>query len=120
MVRYRFLDLKSNADFKDLPQDYKSNVRAWYSYNWKLNHREKEYKVPKTLTPNLLLVGLFKDAEVDLKTAQHLASLLERFAEKPLLAQIASNHIKKAISLIDDINDAKKVNMTIGALWGPI
>ena len=51
-IRYRFLDLKSHPDFKDLPQMYKNNLRAWYSYNRSLNYKEKEVKSPKELTPN--------------------------------------------------------------------
>ena len=56
-IRYRFLDLKSNPEFKDLPEDYKNNLRAWYSYNSRLNQKQKEVKVPKALVPNLLLAG---------------------------------------------------------------
>ena len=30
------------------------------------------------------------------------------------------DHVKKAISRIDDINNVEKVNLTIGALWPPL
>ena len=96
-IRYRFLDLKSNPEFKDLPEDYKNNLRAWYSYNSRLNQKQKEVKVPKALVPNLLLAGLFRDEEVDTRLGNYLASILERFADKKILAKIASDHVKRAI-----------------------
>ena len=50
----------------------------------------------------------------------YLASILERFADKKSLASIAADHVKKAVKRIDDVNDAQKVWLTVGALWGPI
>jgi hypothetical protein len=119
-VRYRHLDLKSNPHFRDLSEEYRGNLRAWYSYNYRLNHKQQETKVPKALTTNLLLAGLFRDDEVDSRLGNYLASILERFADKKVLAKIASDHVRRAVKLIDDINDAKKVNLTVGSLWPPI
>jgi hypothetical protein len=85
-IRFRLLDLKSNSDFKDLPQDYKNNLRAWYSYNRGLNYKVKETKVPKPMNSNLLLAGLFRNEEVDMRLGNYLASILERFADKKILA----------------------------------
>ena len=85
-----------------------------------MNQKHQEVKVPKALIPNLLLAGLFRDEEVDIRLGNYLASILERFADKKILAKIAGDHVKRSIKLIDDINDAKKVNLTVGALWPPI
>ena len=49
-----------------------------------------------------------------------MAEILEKFADKKILAQIASEHVKKAIKRIDDINDSEKVSLVIGALWPPL
>ena len=68
----------------------------------------------------MLLAGLFKDDEVDPRLCHHLASILEEFTEKKILAQIASDHVKKAIKRIDDLNDTVKVNLTVGAIWPPL
>jgi hypothetical protein len=95
-------------------------LRAWYSYNRCLRYRVKETRIPKALKPNLLLAGLFRDEDVDTRLGNYLASILERFADKKILAQIASDHVKKAIRYIDDINNSSRVAMTIGALWPPI
>ena len=49
-----------------------------------------------------------------------MAGILEKFAKKNILALIAADHVKKAVRRIDDINDVKKVMLTVGALWPPI
>ena len=85
-IRFRLLDLKSNPDFKDLPPKYKNNLRAWYSDNRKLNYKVKEVKIPKPSNPNLLLAGLFRNEDVDTRTGNYLASILEKFADKKILA----------------------------------
>ena len=85
-IRYRLLDLKSNPDFKDLSQDYKNALRGWYNYNWGLNYKEKDIKIPKPLIPNLLLAGLFRDEEVDTKIGNYLASVLEKHTNENVLA----------------------------------
>ena len=72
--------------FKDLPKDYKRNLNAWYAYNYKLLTKEQEVKIPKALTPNLLLAGLFRDDEVDTRLGNYFASILEKFADKKILA----------------------------------
>jgi len=46
----------------------------------------QEVKIPKALKPNLLLAGLFRDDEVDTRLGNYLASILEKFAEKKILA----------------------------------
>ena len=78
--------MRSNPNFKDLPRDYKKNLTASYSYNYKLNTKEHEVKISKPDVPNQLLAGLFRNYEVDTKLGNYLASILERFAEKKSLA----------------------------------
>ena len=36
-IKYGFLDLRTNPDFKDHSQAYKDNLRAWYNYYYKLH-----------------------------------------------------------------------------------
>jgi hypothetical protein len=55
-----------------------------------------------------------------MRLGSYLGSILERFADKKVLAQIASDHVKKAIKNIDDLNDASKVALVVGALWPPL
>ena len=119
-IRYRFLDLKSNPEFRDQSQAYKDNLRNWYNYNWKQRNGDREVKIPKVLNPNEVLAGLFRDEDVDYRMGNYLAGIIEKYAEKHILASIAAEHVKKAVRRIDDINDAKKVMLTVGALWGPI
>ena len=38
------------------------------------------------MTPNLLLAGLFKDDELESKMANYLAGVLEKHADKSILA----------------------------------
>ena len=57
---------------------------------------------------------------MDARLGHYLSSIIERRADKKILASIAADHVKKAIKRIDDINDAKKIILTVGALWGPI
>ena len=78
--------MRSNSKFKNLPRDYKKNLNAWYTYNYKLNTKEQDVKIPKALTPNLLLASLFRDDEVDERLGNYLASILEKFADKKILA----------------------------------
>ena len=85
-VRYRHLDLRSNPEFKDQPPAYKDNLRAWYNYYYKLYTKEQDAKIPKPRNNNLLLAGLFRDDEVDTKLGHYLASILEKFADKKVLA----------------------------------
>ena len=119
-IRYRLLDLKSNPEFKDQPAAYKDALRNWYNYYYRLNSKPTEVKIPKILVPNQVLVGLFSYDEVDNRLGNYLASILENHADKKILVQIAADHVNKAVRRIDDINDVKKVMLTIGTLWGPI
>lgn len=89
-----------------MAEDYWGSLRAYHNYNFKLNNKDKEPRIPKALNPNLLLAGLFRNEEVDPRLANYLASILEKFAAKNVLAQIASDHVKRAVKGIDDINDA--------------
>ena len=66
------------------------------------------------------MVGLFRDEDVDTRLGNYLASILENNVEKAILAQIAAEHVRKAVKRIDDINNAKNVMLTIGTLWPPI
>ena len=76
----------SNPDFKDLSRDYKKCLNSWYNYNYKQNNKDQEVRIPKDVTPNVLLAGLFKDDEVDYRLGNYLASILEKFADKKILA----------------------------------
>ena len=48
-----------------MAEDYWDSLRAYYNYNYKLNYKEKEGRVPKVLNPNMLLAGLYKEDELD-------------------------------------------------------
>ena len=58
--------------------------------------------------------------DVDLRLANYLASVLEKYADKKVLAQIAADHVKKVAESIDDINNAQVVAMAVGAIWPPL
>ena len=119
-LKYGTLGLSTNPEFKKLPQNYKNNIRAWYSYNRTQVLNDKEARIPKATAPNMLLAGLFKKDDVDLRLANYLASVLEKYADKKVLAQIAADHVKKVAESIDDINNAQVVAMAVGAIWPPL
>ena len=119
-IRYRLLDVKDNPVFSGESKTYKDNLRAWYNYQYGLNGRPPEVRIPTVKFPNKVLTGLFRNDDVDTKLGNYLADILEKNAGKAILAEIAADHVKKAIRHIDDINQSKKVMLTIGALWGPI
>ena len=61
-------------------------MRAWYSYNRRLIYQVKETRIPKALNPNLLIAGLFRNEDVDTRLGNYLASIVEKFADKKILA----------------------------------
>ena len=120
-LRYKLLDVKSNPEFKDQTPAYKDSLRNWYNYYHRLQAKVPEVKIPKILVPNKVLVGLFRDEDVDTRLGNYLASILENNVDKAILAQIAAyEHVRKAVKRIDDINNAKNVMLHVGMLWPPI
>ena len=72
-------------------------------------------RIPKTLVPNDVLVDLFKSN--DLRLVQHLASIIERFANPKILAHISTEYVKEAISSIHDIYNANEVALVIHGVF---
>ena len=52
-LKYEVLRLSTNPEFKKLPQNYKNNIKAWYSYNRSQVLKEKEARIPKATAPNM-------------------------------------------------------------------
>ena len=90
-------------------------VRSFCNFRYHKYIKGDSVRIPKTLTPNDVLVNLFKPN--DPRLVQYLASILERFAGDKILALISNDYVKEVISSIPEITNVNQVALALNGVF---